>query len=109
MWTEYKKEIIKQEKLGKKDFLKKFYHKTKLSNNDSAAKDLKTNGDAKPDSSMDSKSSPTPVSPRETISRDESISVVLDSDEEPPPNFQSTTKEKVSSKKEVLTNIYLSF
>ena len=95
MWTEYKKEIIVQEKQGKKDFLKTFYHKNKLNNSDCASKDLEPNGDAKRDSSMESKSS------LQSISSDESITVVLDSDEEPPPNFKSTKKEKVPLKKEV--------
>ena len=82
MWTEYKKEIIAQEKQGKKDFLKTFYQKNKLG---STAKDLNSNGDIKLDISFESNSS----------IRDQSISIVLDSDEEPLPQPQPKENKKV--------------
>ena len=46
MWTAYKKEIIAQEKQGRKDYLKNFYQKNKLSSSDAGKKDLNINGDA---------------------------------------------------------------
>ena len=85
MWTEYKKEIIAQEKQGKKDFLKTFYQKNKLGSAVSTAKDLNSNGDVKLDISFESNSS----------IRDQSISIVLDSDEEPLPQPQSKENKKV--------------
>ena len=85
MWTEYKKEIIAQEKQGKKDFLKTFYQKNKLGSAVSTAKDLNSNGDVKLDISFESNSS----------IRDQSISIVLDSDEEPLPQPQPKENKKV--------------
>ena len=106
MWTEYKKEIIAQGKKGNTNFLKEFYLTNKSSNNalKHLAKDLKKNGEAKLDSSLESKSSLQPP-----ISRDESLSVVLDSDEEAPPNFKPTKKEKGPAKKEVVINVNACF
>ena len=85
MWTEYKKEIIAQEKQGKKDFLKTFYQNNKLGSAISTAKDLNSNGDVKLDISFESNSS----------IRDQSISIVLDSDEEPLPQPQPKENKKV--------------
>ena len=85
MWTEYKKEIIAQEKQGKKDFLKTFYQKNKLGSAVSTTKDLNSNGDVKLDISFESNSS----------IRDQSISIVLDSDEEPLPQPQPKENKKV--------------
>ena len=44
MWTEYKKEIIAQNKEGKSDFLKRFYHNNLLISGISTAIDKKTDG-----------------------------------------------------------------
>ena len=105
MWTEYKKEIIAMEKQGRKDFLKTFYHKNKLSNTEGGKKDLKQTSD-------DKKVEPI-ESPTSTLSsmKDPSLSIVYDSDEEPPfPSSMSTPKEKekAQNKNVCIDQIYIS-
>ena len=92
MWTAYKKEIIAQEKQGRKDYLKNFYHKNKLSSSDAGKKDLNINGDA---SKVDATEGPqSGISSQKSSLREEpSLSIVYDSDEEPSPLAQKT-KEK---------------
>ena len=99
MWTEYKKEIIAQEKQGKKDFLKTFYQKNKLGSAVSTAKDLNSNGDVKLDISFESSSS----------IRDQSISIVLDSDEEPLPQPQPKENKKVKFEIIMTRRMFLNF
>ena len=87
MWTAYKKEIIAQEKQGRKDYLKNFYHKNKLSSSDAGKKDLNINGDA---SKFDATEGPqSGISSQKSSLREEpSLSIVYDSDEEPSPPAQ---------------------
>ena len=96
MWTEYKKEIIAQHKQGRIDFLKTFYQHNLLSYGHSNAKDLKkSGGEEKPsleisDGNISGKTSLASSLP--------SVPIVLDSDEEPPPEISekkppSTTNE----------------
>ena len=89
MWTAYKKEIIAQEKLGRKDYLKTFYHKNKLSSSDAGKKDLDINGDVTKAESIESPKSGV-SSKMSSIKGDPSLSIVYDSDEEPPPPTQQT-------------------
>ena len=94
MWTEYKKEIIAQNKEGKSDFLKRFYHNNLLISGISTAIDKKTDGIEV----IERKESNT--STVSSIPRDESLSIVLDSDEEPPTVIPKD-KTGVSRKKKV--------
>ena len=89
MWTAYKKEIIAQEKQGRKDYLKNFYHKNKLSSSDAGKKDLNINGDV---SKVDATEGPqSGISSQKSSLREEaSLSIVYDSDEEPSPPAQKT-------------------
>ena len=96
MWTEYKKEIIAQEKQGKKDFLKKFYQNNLLNNSDCDAKDLKKTEEV--NMFLDSNDG---NGSEVTVSRDQSIGIVLDSDEEPPPVIPDKETKTLSTKKEV--------
>jgi len=83
MWTAYKKEIIAQEKQGRKDFLKTFYNKNKLSSTGGVKQDVKPNGAANKANGIESPKSEA-SSKMSSIKGDPSLSIVYDSDEERP-------------------------
>ena len=99
MWTEHKKEIIAQEKQGKTDFLKTFYQTNLLIDGGKGAKNPIINGEVKLDSLTDSNDANSTA-----LSREQSMSVVYDSDEEPPPNQSTKENRKGSLKKQVCFN-----
>ena len=100
MWTAYKKEIIAQEKQGRKDFLKTFYNKNKLSSPAGVKQDVKPNGAANKADGIESPQSGA-SSKVSSIKGDPSLSIVYDSDEELPVILPSTNGFEKPQNKEV--------